>query len=257
MKIKLIIAILLLALSPLAVTAETVDQLMKSRLASARFDSGEDINIHPVSQPNEAKYKSNTRAALYSLILPGAGQYYVNKGFKAKMFFGIESVLWFSYAGFRKFGSYKDDASKGWAVLHAGANPENTDDRYWVALTYYDNRDRNEPDGFGFNQMAAVYDREEAPLFPETDLYYWNWENPEVRKKYRSLRNQSKTAYERADITVGMIIANHLLSAIEAYFSATKHNRGLEFSNSGFTIQYALGRDPANPSVAFALVKSF
>jgi hypothetical protein len=257
MKIKFVVTILLLGLSPLARPGESINRLMKSQFTSARFDSDEDFNIQPVGHSNEAKYKSNTRAALYSLILPGAGQYYVNKGFKAKMFFGIESVLWFSYAGFRKFGSYKDDASKGWAVLHAGANPDNTDNRYWVALTYYDNRDRNEPDGFGFNQMAAVYDREEAPLFPETRLYYWNWENAEVRKKYRSLRNQSKTAYERADITVGMIIANHLLSAIEAYFSATRHNRGLEFSESGFKIQYALGQDPANPSIALALVRSF
>ena len=253
----MIIAVLILALSPPAWSGISIDQLMKSQLASARLEPGDEFDITPVGSSGEAKYKSNTRAALYSLILPGAGQYYVNKGFKAKMFLGVESALWFSYIGFRKFGGYKDDASKGWAVLHAGADPDNTDDRFWIAMTYYDNRDRNEPDGFGFNQMAAVYDREEAPLFPETDLYYWNWDNPEVRKKYRSLRNQSKTAYERADITVGMIIANHLLSAIEAYFAAMKHNRGLEFSDNGLKIQYALGRDPANPSIAFALVGTF
>jgi hypothetical protein len=105
--------------------------------------------------------------------------------------------------------------------------------------------------------MARVYDRSEAVLFPETPLYYWNWDNRESRQSYRNLRNQSKTAYERADITIGILIANHMISAIEAYFTATRHNRHLEFSDSGLKLKYQLEPNPGNPAVGLSLVKSF
>jgi hypothetical protein len=263
---NIIVIITILALVCPIVNADpvkSVDQMMRLELASAQFnqdDEGEQLSYSIGGEEVQSRpgQKSPGRAALYSLMLPGAGQYYVGgASFKAKMFFGLEAGLLFTYLGFRKYGDFKEDAAKGWAVLHAGANPDNGDDNYWVKMTYYDNRDRNEDDGLGYNQMARVYDRNEAALFPETSLYYWNWDNRESRQSYRNLRNQSKTAYERADITVGILIANHMISAIEAFFAASRHNRHLEFSDSGLKLKYRLEPNPGNPAVSLSLVKSF
>jgi len=233
-KIFLAILLILIGLNRPIFAGDSIDLLMQSQLKSSRLYSNDGLNIPMVGRSADLVYKSKFKAALYSLILPGAGQYYIRQNPRAKLFFGIESGLWISYYGFRKFGAYKDDAAKGWAVLKAGANPDNTDENYWIKMTYYDNRDVNEGRyEFGYNQMAAVYDRGDAQLFPEIPLYYWNWDNSDDRQAYRNLRNQSKTAYERSEVVVGIIVANHVISAVEAYLSTIKYNRRLEFSDTG------------------------
>jgi len=257
----LVISLVLFSLSHFTWADSSIDQLMRFELASSQLsdDDGLEDFSFPLSSDLDAKdHKSPDQAALFSLLLPGAGQYYINKtSFKAKLFFGIESSMWLAYIGFRKYGVYKEDAAKGWAVINAGAYAGNTDEEYWIRMTYYDNRDRNEDDGLGYNQMAAVYDRGAAALFPETSNYYWNWIDRESRQKYRNLRNQSKTALERADIAVGILIANHLVSAIEAYFAAGKHNRHLEFADTGVKLNYGLRSDVDNPTLTISLTKNF
>ncbi len=252
-----------LSVTTIADPDRSIDKLMRLELASAGElddeEQGEEYSF-PLSSntENSPNFKSSGRAALYSLALPGSGQYYVQgASLKAKFFIGLEAGLWFSYLGFHKFSDYKDDASKGWAVVHAGADASNSDDDYWVKMTYYDNRDRNEDDGQGYNQMVLVNERDYSLLFPETSLYYWNWDGPETRQKYRNLRNESKTARERADITLGIIIANHLISGIEAFFTASRHNRHIEFADTGFKLKYDIRANPVNPSVSVSLVRNF
>jgi len=260
MKKVILILLTLLYTGHYAWADSMIDQMMRLELASSEFNAADEEEgfTYPVSgNLNDKDYKSSSRAALYSLILPGSGQYYIDKGFKSKLFFSIESGLWLTYLGFRKYGGFKENSAKGWAVMKAGAYAGNTDENYWVKMTYYDNRDRNIGSEQGYNQMAAVYDRNEAVLFPETPEYFWDWDNPQDRQKYRNLRNQSKTAFERADITVGIIIANHLVSAIEAFFSAGKHNRHLEFANTDFKFKYDVKPSFDNPTISISLAKNF
>jgi hypothetical protein len=124
-------------------------------------------------------------------------------------------------------------------------------------MTYYDNRDRNEGyEELGYNQMAAVVELDDALLFPEIPEYYWNWENKADRQKYRNLRNQSKTACKRADLAIGILIANHVISAIEAFWATGKYNRRLEFSFSGFKMYYSLNPDFENPTLMLGIIKN-
>lgn len=233
--------------------AGSITTAFELRLSERLTAGDEDLNIPLPGQLVGSAPKSKLLAGLYSLILPGAGHYYSENIFKAKLYAGIESGLWLSFYGFRRYAKMKNEASKGWAILRAGACPFNDDDRYWTKLTYYDNRDRNEPDGFGYNQMIRVIDREEAPIFPETPEYYWNWDSRQSREHYRKLRNQGKTAYKHADLVIGGIIVNHLVSAIDAFISAGKFNRRLGFS--GITIDYRFNPGPDNPSFYLGLSK--
>jgi hypothetical protein len=256
MKKTILISLLLcLAFCQQAIRAqETIKQKIQTQLALRQFDGDDEFSAPLVGNSGENRTKSRTQAALFSLILPGAGQYYVGNQFNAKMFLGIEFGMWLSYYGFHKYGDYRLGASRGWAVLKAGANPNNADDLYWIKMTYYDNRDHNEADGFGYNQMIAVFDRESAVLFPETPVYYWNWDSKADRDKYRNLRNQSKTAYRRADLFLGGVVINHLVSAIEAMLAASKYNRRLEFS--GLHLYYSFRPNLHDPSVTFGLTKT-
>jgi hypothetical protein len=260
MKKIVLILLFLLCTFHYALAESTIDQMMRLEIKSSEFNSDDDEQgfDYPISGDyNDKAYKSQSRAAFFSLLLPGGGQYYIDKNYKSKLFFSIESGLWLTYLGFRKYGSFKENSAKGWAVMKAGACPYNTDENYWIKMTYYDNRDRNIGDELGYNQMAAVYDREDAVLFPETPEYFWDWESSADRQKYRDLRNQSKTAFERADITIGIIIANHLVSAIEAFFSAGKYNRNLEFTSTDFKFKYDVKPDFDNPTISISLAKNF
>ncbi|MCD6163217.1 MAG: hypothetical protein J7K40_12530 [candidate division Zixibacteria bacterium] len=260
----LLVILISILLCQIAGAQETIDLLMKSQLrfsssgGYAQLDADDGFNIPLVGRSENIKYKSKYKAALLSLMLPGAGQYYVENNSKAKIFLGIESAFWLSYYGFRKFGAFKDDAAKGWAVAKAGASPDNTDELYWIKMTYYDNRDRNESQyELGYNQMIGIYEGDNAVFFPETPEYYWNWNNRDDRQKYRNLRNQSKNAYERADVIVGVIIANHVVSAVEALLSTVKYNRRLEFSKAGFKFHYAVKPSLNDPAITVSLIKYF
>lgn len=105
--------------------------------------------------------------------------------------------------------------------------------------------------------MVLVNERDYSLLFPETSKYYWNWDNRESRQSYRNLRNESKTAFQRSDLTLGIILANHMISAIEAFFTASRHNRHIEFADTGFKLKYNLKPNPVNPSVSVSLVRNF
>lgn len=247
----------ILCLTSLAMAQAPISLQMTPRLAQYnRPNSDDEFNIPLAGGSGRKGAKSKTRAALFSLIIPGAGQYYINGGsLKAKLFFGVESGFWISYYGFQRYSQSKADASKGWAILKAGANPNNNDGNYWVKMTYYDNRDINEEDGYGYNQMIMVTERDSSLLFPETPDYYWNWDSRADRDKYRFLRNQSKTADKRADLILGGIVLNHVFSAIDAFMAAAKFNRHLEFS--GLNIYYSFKPNLVDPTFKFGITKSF
>jgi hypothetical protein len=233
---------------------QTINQKFQAQLTTRQFDGDDEFNIPLSGNSSEQQTKSKAQAALFSLLLPGAGQYYVGNQFNARLFLGIECGMWLSYYGFHQYANYTKESARAWAILKAGADPNNTDDLYWVKMTYYDNRDRNEEAGFGYNQMIAVIDRENAVLFPETPNYYWNWDNKADRDKYRNLRNQSKTANRRAGLFLGGVVVNHVVSAVEALFAAGKYNRRLEFS--GLQLYYSFRPNLHNPSLALGLTKS-
>ncbi len=162
--------------------------------------------------------KSPKKAFLLSLLLPGAGQYYNDAKTKAKIFAGSEASLWVAFFAFRTVGSWKKNDYKNYAVEHAGIVPEGKDDNYYERLTYYDNRDQ-------YNQFTRLFNGPEAPIYPETDYWNWEWDSIDSRSEYRDLRNQSKNAYRRSLYMLGLAGLNRIISAVDAFRDAKKFNR--------------------------------
>ena len=77
--------------------------------------------------------------------------------------------------------------------------------------------------------------RESTILTPS--IYFWKWESTDARMKYRNLKNDSKSYYRKANFSLGLILANHLISAADAYWSAKRFNRHLESGFSGVDLQ--------------------
>ncbi len=228
--VVLIIVCLLTAES--AAIAGQIRQELSARIERIEID--DDLNIHDFGNDLNLGEggKSKWKALGFSLLLPGAGQYYTRNDKKALFFGGAEVLVWSGFFGLRTYGRWKKEDYKAWAAFHAGADINGKSESYFEKLTYYDNLDE-------YNQLELVYEGSRAEIFPSTPGYYWNWDSDQSRGHYRDLRNISKNAFRRSLLVAGAAVINRLLSGIDAYRSAGAFNRGLEFSDTGWKIYYS------------------
>lgn len=178
-----------------------------------------------IRKPGDKVRKNPWRAFGYSLLLPGGGQYYVGSGLKAKIFFGLEVGLWSAFGAFREEGAWRSDDYKLLAEAKAGADLTDKKDEFYDMLGFYDSREE-------YNKLAGVYSRTRQ-YYPDNAFYFWKWNSQASRMRYRDLKNQSRSYYRKANFTLGIIAANHLVSAVDALLAARRHNRGIESGFSG------------------------
>jgi hypothetical protein len=184
--------------------------------------------------------KSTTKAALLSLILPGAGEIYGGSKTKGKIFIISEVSLWAGFFAFRTYGAWLEDDYKIYAATHARVNLEGKSDGFFDQLSFYDSRDQ-------YNQFAPLYYRGEKQPYPEDDFWNWAWESRESRYRYRDLKNRSKDASRKALYMVGLSVVNRIVSVVDAMKTVRSYNRkrSLEFSHIKFDLKAnPLGHNP-------------
>ena len=161
-----------------------------------------------------AQETSGKKAFFLSLLIPGAGQYYVGEKDWAKTFLISEGLLWLGYAGFREYGFWRENDYRVFASVHAGVDPEGKDADFFDNVGFYDSATE-------YNQVAIWEEGPEALLVAEGSQPSWAWDSEASRLTFRSLRSSSLTARERSLYVVGGIILNHVMSAIQAARSAS------------------------------------
>ncbi len=185
--------------------------------------------------------KSTGKAALLSLLLPGAGEIYAGADTKGKIFMLSEASLWAGFFGFRTYSSWLKDDYKSYAAAHARVNLEEKPDGFFDELAFYSSRDE-------YNQFAPLYNRGEKQPYPETDFWNWEWNSRESRLHYRDLKNSSKDMSRRALYMVGLSVVNRIVSVVDALKTVKSYNRkrSLEFSQLKFDMKAnPLGHNPA------------
>ncbi len=173
--------------------------------------------------------KSPWRAFLMSLVVPGTGEQYTGSITKSRIFMLAEVGGWASFISFKHLGKWRNDDFKILAAREAGADVNGKDDRYFDVLGFYSSREE-------YNKIGGAFDPV-RPYYPDTEAYFWNWSSERARERYRDLKNDSKSYYRNADFALGFIIANHFLSAVDAFWSARRHNRGIESGFSGVDLK--------------------
>jgi hypothetical protein len=173
--------------------------------------------------------KSIKGAFLGSLLLPGAGEYYVGSKTQAKVFAGAEAMIW-AFAAISKFrGEMWKRDYRNYAAQYAGANPDRTEDIYYQNMYEYSS-------SYWYNQDAWVEARMIYPDDPQAqesyvaDLLYgpedeWTWTSYSDWNSYRGLRIKSQESLHRINYSYGAAILNHLLSAVNAARIAKKYNK--------------------------------
>ncbi len=201
---------------------------------------------------------SPTKAVLYSLLLPGLGDYKLGHRGRAAAFFAAEGGVWTSYVVFRAQGSAREDEYQSLAVRFAGVSRTGHSDEFYARVREYDNSDIYEADvkdDGRFELRRVLTAQELEQYFIEnrvSDFEPWRWESRERRLQYSEVRSSSKTSYRRADYMLALAAANRIVSGIVAFASA----RGARpDGETGYRID--LSPSPAGVDVSLSLTRSF
>ncbi|HSQ59946.1 MAG TPA: hypothetical protein VLT84_05895 [Acidobacteriota bacterium] len=176
-------------------------------------------------QDEPAKPKTGKRKALlYSLLLPGMGELSLGAKGRATGFFVAEGLIWTHYVWFQVAGHLRRDDYIEQAQLNAGVGVDSADDEYWKLVGQYDRSG-----GSGPGSYEEVVRRDARDLYPDDpaaqDAYVaenlpsgeraWDWTSDELQKDYRTTRNSSNRAFDRAKYSFAAAILNRLVSAVD------------------------------------------
>jgi len=149
------------------------------------------------------------KAFWMSLLVPGWGQYAAGRKTSAASFLLTELSLWTGYWGLGQVEAARRDHFKAYAAEHAKARTSGKDTQYFDDLGFYQDVNQH-------NRFALRDDGPNAVIYSGTSEFFWEWDQDESRLRYRTLRNASKTAQRQAVFVTGLVIANHLVSAVHA-----------------------------------------
>ena len=204
------------------------------------------------------------KAVLYSLLLPGLGDYQMGNKGRATAFFAAEGIIWISYVTFHVQGVQREDEYQDLAVRFAGVSRTGHSDDFYARLREFDASDEYEAD-VKLDGRIALSDNGNYPerisadaldqYFVENrleDYEPWQWASLERRLQYSEVRSSSKTSYRRADYMLAAAAANRVVSSIVAYTAARSANKAQ-------TVGYQLDFSPAAHGVdlSLTLTRSF
>jgi hypothetical protein len=174
---------------------------------------------------------SMTRAILYSLLLPGLGDWYAGEKNRAKIFFIADATLWVAFFAFQIQGHELEDGYKEFAATYAGLSSTNHSDDFYSTMGQYDSSDDYEasfkmdsrldlwPD-VGYDALDRYYLDNRLADFEE-----WGWDSFEKRVDFRQQRSSSRVAYRRSGYVLAAAALNRVIASLFAY-QAVKSSRG-------------------------------
>ena len=193
------------------------------------------------------KGKSVKKAFVYSLLIPGTGEFYAGSKIKAVIFLGLDVTLWSLYFNYRGKGKDKEDEYQGFADQHWKEN----DYKQWLldsldiesdTCKYWD------PE-----KGDSIYLSHHLPD-KKTDQYYemvgkydqfkFGWDDfpddlDEIRRNiYLDIRENSNRWLNKAKYSAMFSLANHILSAFDAAIAVKRYNKkGERFSQIEFKVR--------------------
>jgi hypothetical protein len=201
---------------------------------------------NPVLTPDK---KSPATAVFYSLLLPGLGEWYVDRFDLGKYSLMSEAGLWLSYYSLQRYGTWIRDDARQYAIVHANAQVAGKNDQYFVDLGNFN-------DTYEYNEKKLI-DRTPERLYDVDQGYYWQWDTDENRKTYRSLRVSSEKVFNNSKFIIGAVIVNHLISAINAARLARNYNTERDSELSYWRMESSLLGSGALPDgIQLRLIRS-
>ncbi|GMR25297.1 MAG: hypothetical protein BMS9Abin39_0584 [Ignavibacteria bacterium] len=242
----------------------TGNLLADSKLAFDRYDSNQLVFAFD-DIPDK---KSPVLAGVMSAILPGSGELYVGEYIKAAIFFAVEAALVttavvYNNKGDNQTAEFQAFADEHWSVvkysdnlllqpgLPDGCNIQiNPDESLppWERIVNWNEINICEK---GYTHKLDNYGEQQYyELIGKYNQYSSGWDEfdpavddfravPQIMLDYSEMRGNANDAFNVASKAVIGLYINHLLSAIDAVWSATSYNKNLAINMKVQNIQYA------------------
>ena len=187
--------------------------------------------------------KSPFKAFVFSLAVPGAGEYYTGHKYKAVGFFTADALFWTGYFIYRGKGKSTEDDYKAYANEHYSWRDFMD---WWQTLPPETQNIYSHRMPFDFTNYVPIFNHEYfenigkydqfqvgwpgginhpyLPNSPDT-TYHESW-MPVERQTYLDMRKKSNDYFARATTMMMVSIANHIVSAFDAAIGAKRFNRG-------------------------------
>jgi hypothetical protein len=172
--------------------------------------SGKETTIAYASPDNPAmpKKKSQGSAVLFSLLLPGMGEWYAEDLGSGRYSLIAEATLWLTYVSFQQYGTWFQNDARLYASAHAGASLGGKDDQFFVNVGNFSNV-------YDYNDKK-LRDRNISGIYDPAAGYFWSWDNDADRQRFRSLRISGAKIFDNSRFVIGAILVNHIVSALNA-----------------------------------------
>jgi hypothetical protein len=227
-------------------------------------DAGEPTETHDALDVYSFKGKSLKRAFLYSLIIPGSGEFYANSRIKAVAFFGIDVALWGLYFNYHGKGKDKEKQYIGFADGH-WSRDEYTQ---WMidslgitsdTMRYFDPVKQEWT--YLSHHLPDTKTQQYYEMVGKYEQFRWGWDDysdvtktSDFRNAYVIMRKDSNDWLKKAKNAAAISIANHILSAFDAAWSVRKFNKkGERFSQMEFKMRFSERNDEIIPQLTVSM----
>jgi len=188
----------------------------------------------------QEQMKRPQAALIKSAIVPGWGE--LSVGNKSGYVFLLSELLfWSGRFYFLEESRVLKKEAYLFALKHSGISPDKYDQAVIELISKY-NSSGFQPGGYNesiLRQAKTLYpddlDKQDQYLkdnmiFEES--LFWEWESKDHKRRYNIIRKNSNHNTDYAKAVMGAIVANHLLSALNAARVTSLNNKknGLEFS---------------------------
>jgi len=194
-------------------------------------------------------YKLPKRALFFSALIPGAGELYSKSYIKAGTFFLAEVVSWMVYGNYTNKGNSQEKKFQNYADAHWDPNvwldwrqnyTQKIEDAHDTTMVKYLSGDKSATTEQQYYEMIGKY----PAFFTGWDFanYYQNqsefdaidMDSIEVKQRassdigfYMDMRDKSNKFFRLARTATNYVIVNHILSAIDAAWTAKRKNNQL------------------------------
>jgi len=214
-------------------------QLLELKNSSIQISNNENtISENFDFDNNTFEKKSKGLAVLYSLLLPGMGEFYADNYSTGQYFTIADVVAWSFVIGYSTYGNNKEDDYKAYAKTFGGVTLDNKSAEYFADITSYDNIEQFNTEQELNRQFDKTYD---------VATHSWEWINSSQRKEYRIMWLDSEGAFNNVRFAVGALIVNRIISAISAVRSVSVYNKREE-NNVSWNINFGTKLSPNLPS---------
>ncbi|OQX92462.1 MAG: hypothetical protein B6D58_02885 [candidate division Zixibacteria bacterium 4484_95] len=242
---RILLPILIISLSSIGWTGQlkepvsiegyfSANEMVANNFFAAEKSVGGSEEIPLTGDIYEFETKSTKRAFLYSMLIPGTGEFYAGSRIKPAVFLGIEALLWTGYFVYHNKGDDKKKEYKAYA-----------DDHYspYDYMSWWNSLNPAKQDSFSHRlpwddyNNSPIRNHEYYENIGKYNQFQYGWDDINTypdeggilsphRDYYLTLRKKSNDYYQNASTAIMLSLGNRIISAFDAALTAKNYNKG-------------------------------